>query len=218
MIKVAVITGGHHYNVIAFHQLFRELEGINAYVQHLADFVASRPEVRNSYDVLVFFTHLKRELTDLGAPPGQKDTAQSIIEALGTTRQGLVLLHHSLLAFPEWQAWSELVGIQTRKLSRYDHDETIPVQIADSDHPITQGLSDWTITDETYLMPDAEGDNHILLTTSHPHSMKTLAWVRQHGLSRVFCLQLGDNAPAWQHPCYRQLLTQAIHWCSPNPT
>jgi type 1 glutamine amidotransferase len=217
MVKVAVITGGHHYNVVAFHHLFRELEGIDAYIQHMGDFVASRPEYRNSYDVLVFFTHLKREITDLGVPPGQTDTVQSVIEALGTTRQGIILLHHSLLAFPEWQAWDDIVGIQKRKLTRYDHHTTYDAHIADTQHPITRGFTDWTSTDETYLMPDAAGDNHVLLTTQHPHSMKTLAWVRQHKLSRVFCLQMGDSESAWQHPAFRQLLTQAIVWCSERP-
>jgi len=38
LVKVAVITGGHSYNVQGFHQLFRSLKGIDAYVQHIQDF------------------------------------------------------------------------------------------------------------------------------------------------------------------------------------
>ena len=45
-------------------------------------------------------------------------------------------------------------------------------------------------------MADAGGDNHILLTTDHPRSMRTLAWTRTFRHSRVFCLQPGDGERA----------------------
>ena len=215
MIKTAVITGGHHFNVVAFHQLFRSMAGIDAYVQHMADFVNSAPEARASYDVLVFYTHLKRELVDIGPPPGQHDTVQSVMESLGNTPQGIVMLHHALLCFPTWQVWDEIVGIRDRQLTHYAHHEAMSLQIADVEHPITAGLTDWTITDETYVMPDAEGDNHILVTTSHPQSMTTIAWTRQYKASRVFCLQLGDNAVAWKDANFAEMLSRGIGWTQP---
>ncbi|MBI5932026.1 MAG: ThuA domain-containing protein [Chloroflexi bacterium] len=215
MIKTAVITGGHHFSVIAFQHLFRQMAGIDAYVQHMADFVTSSSEARAEYNVLVFYTHLKHELVDMGPPPGQNDTVQSVVEALGKTPQGIVMLHHSLLAFPTWQAWDQIVGITNRQLTHYAHHEAIPLNIVDPQHPIMDGLKDWTITDETYRMPDAiQGDNHILMTTTHPKSVKTIAWTRQYKASRVFCLQLGDNAVAWEDANFAQLLRQGIQWSS----
>ena len=214
MIKSAVITGGHHYNVMAFHQLFRDLPGIDAYIQPMEDFVTSTPEVRSSYQVLVFYTHLKGELADPGGPPGQDSTVRTVLESLSSTRQGIVMLHHSLLAFPGWEIWDDLVGMSDRTLKDYAHDEAIPAHIVDPAHPITTGLTDWTITDETYLMPDAADENHILITTRHPRSMATLAWTRQYRTSRVFCLQLGHDHQAWCDVRFRKLLTQAIGWCA----
>ncbi len=213
MIKVAVITGGHHFNVVAFHQLFRNMAGMDAYIQHMADFVNSSPEARAGYDVLVFYTHLKRELVDIGPPPGQQDTVQSVMESLGNGPQGIVMLHHALLCFPTWQVWDEIVGINNRQLTHYAHREAIPLEIVDTQHPITAGLGNWTITDETYGMPNAEGDaNHVLLITSHPKSMRTIAWTRQYKASRVFCLQLGDDPVAWQDEVFSKLLKQGIQW------
>jgi trehalose utilization protein len=214
MIKTAVITGGHHFNVMAFYHLFRELPGIDAYIQHMADFVISSPDVRKSYDVLVFYTHLKRELADIGSPPDQNDTVRSVLESLGTTKQGIVILHHSLVAFPDWKIWDDIIGMSDRKLSQYAHDEVIRLHIADAEHPISAGLEDWTMTDETYLMSDASGDNHILITTQHPRSMTTLAWTRQYKTSRVFCLQSGHDYHTWRDANFRKLLTQAIVWCA----
>ncbi len=214
MLTAAVITGGHHYHVPAFHRLFRELSGVDAYIQHMADFVASPPEVRAGYDVLVFYTHLHGEPTDLGLAPGRHDTAQSVLESLGTvSKPGIVVLHHSLLAFPGWAVWDELVGMADRSLAAYDHAQAVNYHVADPRHPICAGLADWTLHDETYLMADAAGDNHILITTDHPRSMATLAWTREYRLGRVFCLQGGDEPQAWADANFRSLLAQGMRWC-----
>lgn len=216
MLKVAVITGGHHFDVIVFQQLFRELPGIDAYPQHMADFVASPPEVREQYDVFVFYVHLRTELPNLGVAPGRKDTFQSVLESLGSTTQGIVVLHHGLLAFPDWQIWDDIVGIPDRTLHEYAHDQAITYHLADPTHPICAGLTDWTMTDETYLMADATADNHnrILITTDHARSVATLAWTRQHRLSRVFCLQAGHDQQTWNHASFRTVLRQGIRWCA----
>jgi trehalose utilization protein len=213
MLKVAVITGGHHFEVMAFHQLFRDLPGIDAYVQHMADFVATSPDEREQYDVLVFYTHLKGELTDIGQAPNSKVTVRSVLESLGTTPQGLVILHHSLLAFPDWKIWDDIIGMDDRQLMEYAHDQEIDLHIADPAHPICAGLTDWHIVDETYLMPDAPADtNHILITTGHNRNMTTLAWTRQFKSSRVFCLQLGHDHQTWQDAGFKTLLAQGIAW------
>lgn len=214
MLKVAVITGGHHFDVIAFHQLFRALPDVDPYIQHLADFVASPPEVRQQYDALVFYTHLHREPVDLGLPPGRDDTARSVLESLGTLTPGIVVLHHSLVAFPGWDVWNDIVGMTDRTLAEYAHEEPVRYHVADADHQICAGLADWTMIDETYLMPDAAGENHVLLTTNHPRSMTTLAWTRAYRLSRVFCLQAGHDQHTWTHANFRTLLAQGIRWCA----
>ncbi|HEX3054059.1 MAG TPA: ThuA domain-containing protein [Aggregatilineaceae bacterium] len=214
MLEIAVITGGHHYHVPAFHRLFRELPGIDAYIQHLADFVASPPEVRQGYDGVVFYTHLRRELEDLGLRPGSTDSVRSILEELGASNQGLVVMHHSLLAFPDWDVWNDIVGMADRSLAKYAHGQTIRYHIEDAEHPICAGLDDWMMQDETYLMPNAVGENHILITTDHPDSMATLAWTHDYKLSRVFCLQAGDDQDTWANVNFRTLLTQGIRWCA----
>ena len=214
MLKTAVIPGGHPYHVPAFHQLFRELPGLDAYIQHLADFVASPLDVRQGYDVLIFYTHLRGELSDLGLAPDRHDTVRSVLESLGAPKPGIVVLHHSLLAFPGWAVWDAIVGLPDRALAAYSHSEAISYYVADPAHPICAGLADWTMRDETYLMPDARGDNHILITTDHPQSMRTLAWTHMHRQSRVFCLQGGDGPAAWRHESFRRLLAQGARWCA----
>ena len=67
-IKVAVVTGGHRFDVPNFHRLFRKIEGVDAYIQPLEDFASSREEDRDFYDVAVFYNMHKEGPTDENRP------------------------------------------------------------------------------------------------------------------------------------------------------
>lgn len=212
-IDVAVITGGKAHDVINFHKLFHSLQGINCYIQHIDDFASTPEKIRDLYDVVLFFFMMLAGPTDDGLPGycGQPKTA---IEHLVQTGQGIVILHHALLAYPQWPIWSEIVGIADRELSSYQHDETLQICISDEAHPITRGLSDWNMVDETYLMANAADDNKILLTVKHERSMETVAWTRQYMTNKVFCLQLGHDHQAWKNNNFKEVLRRGIEWSS----
>ena len=160
-ISTAVVTGGHDYEVVDFHRLFRSLDGVDAYIQHMDDFVAAPPAMRNGYEVVLFFTML------LEGPRGEHLDA---LEQISAARQGVVVLHHSILAFPYsafWRRWTDLNDLS----HSVDPPEPITTEIAAPDHPITSGLADWDMVDEIYRMGGPSADSHILLATRHPHSM-----------------------------------------------
>ncbi len=211
MIDLAVVTGAKSHDVIGFHHLFRSFDGIDSYIQHIDDFASAPQAVRDSYDVVLFYFMMPDGPPDDGLP-GYRGQPKSTIEHLLQTGQGIVILHHALLAYPQWSTWSDIVGIADRTLVRYRHDEQIPLTISDKDHPITRGLADWTIVDETYLMAGAAGDNHILLTTDHNESTETIAWVHRYQESKIFCLQLGHDRQAWEDENFRSLLRRGIEW------
>lgn len=212
-IRTAVVTGGHTFDVIGFHRLWRGLAGLDVYIQHLEDFVAAPEATRDSYDVLVFYTHFQEPLVE-GVLVGDRGKAPEVFKHLGATSQGIVLLHHGIVAYKNWDFWDKLTGIKGRDMRAYSHDEQIAVHVADAAHPITAGLEDWTLLDETYDMNDPGADCHPLLTTAHPGSMKTLAWTRQHKQSRVCCIQSGHDAQCWDDASFQRLLLQAIRWCA----
>jgi hypothetical protein len=211
MIKAAIVTGGHAYDVIHFHELFRSLVGVNSYIQHLDDFATSTEAVRDGYDVVLLYIMMMNGPSSEGLP-GHCGRPKTALERLGQTEQGLVVLHHGLLAYPHWSVWNEIVGISDRNLSGCQHDETLRFNVVDKSHPITQGLSDWTMVDETYNMADAGPGSQILLAVEHKRSMKTVAWTRQYKASRVFCLQSGHDNQAWANPNFREVLRRGIVW------
>ncbi len=202
-IKTAVITGQHAFDVPGFHTLFRGIPEIDFYMQDLENFAADAGKVREQYDVLVFY-NFHRVTPDEGR-------VREAIEALGENGAGILVLHHAILAFPDWQLWSDLCGIQDRRFG-YKVDQNLHVDIVDSQHPTMHGLTPWEMVDEIYTMADPGEDSDLLLTTDHPESMKTLAWTRQHKNVRVLCFQSGHDNQVFSDPNFRTVISQGIQW------
>lgn len=211
-VRVAVVTGGHSFDVPNFHKLFRAIPGTDAYVQHMEDFASSPAEVRDAYHVVLFYIMLQDGPADDGGPwyagkPGEA------IERLGETGQGILILHHAILAYPDWPIWREIAGVRKREFA-YSIGDTLRIHVADGKHPITSGLSDWEMIDETYEMDSPSEDSQVLLTTDHSRSMKTIAWTRKFNGSRVLCLQSGHDNDTWANADFRELLRRGILWCA----
>jgi uncharacterized protein len=216
-LRVAVITGHHPFDLPAFTRLFRTLpepvEGlsIDAYIQSLDDFVADEGKTRSTYDAVVFYNFHQETPGAVEDDPWYRRGMRAALEQLGESDQGIVLIHHALLAFRKWPFWGDLVGIEQRGFG-YHPNEHVPVHVADPEHPITQGLSDWEIVDETYTVDEPGPDNHVLLTTDHPKSMRTLAWTRTFKQARIFCYESGHDARAYENPTYQTVLARGIAW------
>jgi len=160
---------------------------------------------QKEYDTIVFYNFHR---------PYPTDTQAKTILDLTEHGQGIVILHHAILAFPEWDAYSDMCGINERSDFGYFPKQTFQVQVADPTHPITEGLTDWEMGDETYTMTSAGDDSTILLTTDHPDSMDVLGWAREYGNSRIFCLQSGHDNVTYSNPNFREVLRRGIQWCA----
>jgi type 1 glutamine amidotransferase len=165
----------------------------------LENWIGDEGRVRGRYDVALFYNFHKE-------PYPEEPIAQ-----LGANGRGIFVLHHAILAFPQWPVWSKICGIADRSFDFF-HGQTVPVEIAHAEHPITRGLDPWVQADETYAMRDAGPDSEVLLTTDHPKSMRTLAWTRRYEQSRVFCLELGHDDGAFSDPHFRIIVARGIRW------
>ena len=208
-IKTAVVAGRHPYDLPNFYALFRDIPEVDFYPQHMEDFVSDAGGVRKLYDVVVFYNFHQET-------PGNEQNwwdsgTKDALGQLGETQQGIFLLHHAILAFPRWQVWADICGIQDRRFS-FHVNQTVRTEIASPQHPITQGLKAWEMVDETYVMNNAGEGCEILLITDHPRSMKTLAWTRQYKNARVLCYQSGHDNQAYANPNFRTVISRGIQW------
>ena len=209
-IKTAVVTGVHSFDVPTFHAIFRSMPEVDFYPQDLNDFVANRENAYEQYDVVVFY--IFHQPTPGHEYRWYEKGRKEALEKLGETEQGIFVLHHAILAFPDWLFWSEICGIEDRHMISSTAGETMNFEIANSDHPITQGLSNWEMVEEPYEMNDAGDGSDILITANHPKSMKTIAWARNFKKARVFCYQSGHDNTAFSHPQFRTIVSRGIQW------
>lgn len=214
MLEIAVITGGHPFDLPSFHQLFRKMEGVDAYIQHLDDFGTSPDEIRDSYDAVVFYT---MEQSVAYEDTWFKRDPRPAIERLFERGQGVVALHHSFFALPDWSFWDEVIGLKNRQSDpeagfEFHFDVEQRLEVLDSVHPILAGIESFETIDEGYHMPDEDAQGHMLLKVDHPKTMRPTAWTREVGSSRVFCFQLGHDATGWNHSSFETILRQGICW------
>ncbi len=215
-IRVLVVTGGHGFEKEPFFKLFADNQQI-AYqaVEHPKAHEMFRSENAGKYDVIVLY--------DMQAKISDAEKA-NFVERLKEGK-GLVALHHCLCSYQDWDEYGKIIGgkyfLEKHKengvekpASVYKHDVDFTVQVVDPKDPVTRGLKDFTIHDETYGGCELIGDVKPLLTTTESTSSKNLAWTHNYGKSRVAYIQLGHDHLAYENPNYRRILAQAIRWAA----
>jgi type 1 glutamine amidotransferase len=213
-IKVLLITGGHGFETNSFFHVFAdnpEITFTNAIQPRTSSTAYDRDDLL-SYDCIVLYD-MVQNIND-----AQKAKFLSIFDK----GIGLVVTHHAIVSYQAWPEFERIIGgtypePQDKKGKvtdelGYQHDVDMPVVIVAKNHPITAGLSDFTINDEIYWGYRTRPDAKPLITTTHPKSGKPLAWYRTEKNSRVVYLQLGHGPSAFNNLNYRKLLAQSIRW------
>lgn len=213
-IRVLLTYGGHGFEQPAFFGMFDAMKDV---VYTKAEFPKQldllKPGLEKHYDAIVSYD-MNPKIT-----PEQAENFQSLLEK----GIGLVALHHNLAAHRTWPEYRKIIGGQfiltpieiggkTWAKSTWSHGETIPVSIVDREHPITRGLSDFTIHDETYGGYYVAPDVHVLLKTNHPKNTPELAWTTRYAASPVVFLMLGHDGQAYANPTYRELVQRSIRF------
>ena len=212
--NVLIVTGGHDFDEASFLEMFRQLEGVSfTHVVHGQGAEEKlNPTGAKEFDTVVFYD-LRQD----------KEPQWKGIEQLLSAGKGIVFLHHSLWSYDgTWPEYRDILGGRASSKekvapgpspsSTYRHGEHIRVHIADPSHPVTRGLHDFEIDDETYNHYWIDPNVHVLLTTDNPTSESAIAWSHIYLKSRVVYIELGHDRSAYENMNYRTLLRQAIFW------
>ena len=204
------MTGSHPYDVSSFNKMLRSIPEIDYDIQSIEEFCANLGEYTDKYDVVLFYNMTKE------VPQEEKawdKIFKKPLEDIAERGQGIFILHHAILAFKEWKVWSDICGIENRK-SGYHGGQHVQYQIMNKEHPITKGLQDFEMIDETYTMECTGEGSQVLISTEHPNSMKTIAWTREYKNSKVFCYESGHGHTAFEDENFRSILKNGILWLS----
>lgn len=208
-LSVAVVTEWHPYDVVNFQRMLWSLPGIECYVQPLELYV--QDPARDQYDAAVYYN-----MSGPDARAMDDHRYRYFSEELGRSGKGIVLLHHGILSYRNWPLWDEVSGV-ARRFS-YHQDEHPRYRSVDPGHPVTEGLPEkFGLVDETYEMAEPGPDNHILIETDHPKSLRAIAWTREFRNSRVFCYQSGHDNRSWSDPNFQTVLRNGIFWSASKP-
>ena len=213
-LKVVVVTGGHSFEREPFFKMMDSIEGITYTEAIQKDHSELFEDITGwDYDVIVFYS-----MTQQISEKRRKNFLKLLDQGVG-----VVALHHTMCSLQEWPEFKKIIGTKYYqkdtledgvmcKAGSYKHDIDMAIKVADKQHPITEGMSDFPIHDEGYKNCWFAGDNHVLLTTNHADSDKTVGWVRRYGKAKVCTIQLGHDSNAYENRNYSLLVNRAILW------
>jgi hypothetical protein len=212
--RILIVTGGHEFDMAGFVGMFQKMPGISYEVVSFGQGAEEKlnPQGAKNYEAIVFYDmHQNKE------PHGN-----GMLQLLAQGK-GMVFLHHSLWSYDgTWNDYRKILGGRASSkekvvpgpspTSTYKHDEHIHVHVADASDPITMGLQDFDINDETYDHYWVDPKVHVLLTTDNPSSEHIIAWSHHYENSRIVYIELGHGPTAYGNPSYITLVRQAILW------
>ncbi|MEM1297325.1 MAG: ThuA domain-containing protein [Verrucomicrobiota bacterium] len=217
-LPVLVVRGGHHYDTPEFEDMCLDLNGVEAdlvLTAHLQQMSAE--EIEEQYGAILFLNQNKYYPT---APKHRKQYMD-----LAERGVGMVFLQFTLSSQPEWDEFHDLVGGKwflknytedPKRHSTYFKDLTLDIEVLDREHPVTQGLEDFTLTDAFYGNIHIAPGVHPLLGTKHPDISPTIAWTHRYKNSEVVYLMPGFTKGAYQNESYIKLIENALGFVADN--
>lgn len=205
-INVAVITGGHGFEEAEFFKLFEGYDDI--VYTHLPQQEGGEAfeDISNwPYDVMVLYNFAQK------ITPKQQENFKKLLDK----GVGLFVLHHANAAYTNWPEFWKIAGVEYHfGVSGFKGGVNFKVHVADPNHPITRGLADYDITDETYCKTTVDPNNHVLLTTDEPSSDKVVGWAKTYANAKVCYIQSGHDHVAYQNPTYRTIVVRSVRWAA----
>jgi len=213
--RILVVTGGHSYNKDTFNDMLNSLG--NNFTYQVVEFPAAydmfNAENRDKYDVMLFY-HMWQKIT----PEQQKIFSECIKNG-----KPVVALHHSICAFDDWEEYWHIIGgkyfhkptvVDGKEYAAcsYIHDLHFTANISANKHPVTKGVKDFDLFDETYKGYWVDPSAKVLITTKEESSTPVIGWTKTYGKAKIVVLQSGHDTPTFQNPNFRLLLKQAIEF------
>lgn len=202
-IKTLIYAGGEIHDYKGCGQAIREALSLQdnldiTYVEKDLEVLAA-PGL-DPYEVLVFF-HTVGEITD-----SQKNGLLNWV----ASGKGYVGIHSAADSFRDCPEYRSFVG---GYFVTHPHYRDYQVSVADAEHPITQGLTEFTVRDEQYIL-DYDPRVHLLASALYKGQAMPVAWTKPWGTGRIFYLALGHDPAACQHETFRLLLQRGTQWAA----
>ncbi len=152
----------------------------------------------DQYDLIVFY-YTVGTITD-----AQKNGLLNFV----ASGKGYVGFHSAADSFRECPEYRAMVG---GHFTTHPHYREYQVSVVDSEHPITEGLTEFIVKDEQYIL-DFDPRVDVLCSALWKGAAMPVAFTKSWGKGRVFYLALGHNPESCEHEMFRLLLQRGALW------
>nr|MBI1229032.1 dehydrogenase [Cytophagales bacterium] len=136
--------------------------------------------------------------------PDQEAAMKAFVEG----GKGLIPLHSATGCFKNSDWYITTIGGQFASHGEAEFTGTI----LKPDHPVMQGISEFTTGDETYVHQRINEDMELLMVREENGKSEPYTWVRNVGKGRVFYTAYGHDERTWQNLEFLNLVKNGILW------
>jgi type 1 glutamine amidotransferase len=161
------------------------------------------------YDVIVFNRYNRKA-------PLSDDAKKNLLDFVKGGK-GFYIEHLASASFDKWPEFAKLCGRHwVMKKSGHGPRSKFDVKIADSKHPITEGVRVFQADDELYAKLEGTEPIHVVVEAYSNWSKKTepLVFWLPYGEGRVVHCTLGHDGKAIETPEVTALIVNSIRWAA----
>ena len=157
-------------------------------------------------------------VVNIGNPAEPRPPERMVAAAGGLARHlagggGLLGIHCSSTSLTGMREWPGILGGRwVRGRTMHPPQDECVVSMASAAHPITRGLTDFTVVDERYSYLETTPDVTVLYEHRFEDEAHPLVWAREAGPGRVVYDALGHHVGSYDAPGHRVLLERAMEW------
>ena len=124
--------------------------------------------------------------------------------------KGFVGIHGASFNFLNSTAYLNMLGarfLTHPEISEFNY------HVQNTEHPIMQGVNDFKLNSELYLM-EQYPPFEVLLNCDYQGFSRPIAWSKAYGLGRVFYLALGHGEEEVSNKQFQKMIINAVNWSS----
>jgi len=173
------------------------LEGVEVETSHERSVLGTRDLA--SYDVCVLCVTMS-ELSDA------EEQGLASFVAGGKVAYGI---HSASVTDEDRETYIDLIGA---RFKHHPPHQSFQVKIVNGAHPVTEGVTDFALPDELYVLDRAPRNAAVLATARWEGADQPIVYVKPYGRGTVLYNALGHDAPAFDHPSFQRLVVQGLRW------
>lgn len=206
--RIEILFLGHeqeHHNSKAYFPILATAltkDGINiTYTENVNDLNSDNLDL---YDGLIVYANHESV-----RPAQEKALLNFVAEG-----NAFIPIHSASFCFKNSPEYIDLVGAQFMEHGT----GTFKATIVNEEHPVMQGLEEFSTWDETYVHDKIAEDITVLMERVEGGHREPWTWVKHHGEGKVFYTAYGHDERTWTNPGFQQLVKQGILWAVDDQT